>query len=537
MSYCQPYEAINSVSLTMLKSLWRFKSLWRAVLWLSLFLLSLGSVVGKVDSAQQSTFQSADAPRSAAPVFVHLFEWQWEDVAQECENFLAPNGYSAVQISPAMEHVVLPEQDYPWWQRYQPVSYKLVSRSGDRTQFAAMTQRCHAAGIKLYADAVINHMAALNQGVGSAGSSFTKYNYPGLYQPPDFHTCKKNIADYHNRQEVVDCELVGLADLKTESAQVQQQIANYLIDLVHLGIDGFRIDAAKHIDSKDIAAILQRVNAAVEPDPYVYQEVIDPGNEAIHKSEYYFNGNVIEFEYGRVIGEKFLGINGQTLSQLQTLGESWGLMPSEKAIVFIDNHDKQRGHGGGGTYLTYKDGKLYDLASLFMLAFPYGTPQVMSSYAFTDPSQGPPAAAEGQTHRVYPNGQGLSQQDSSRQNQCSEGWVCEHHHPAIAAMVSFHNQVPADAPLTDWWSSGNQIAFGRGSSGFVVINREAQPLTRTFQTSLSAGAYCNIATGPLTDDRQGCTGETVWVDSQGQAEITVGELAAIAIHPGAKVRA
>ena len=514
------------------------KSLLRAGLLLSLFLLSLGLVVSKVDKAQQVAFRPASALQADAPVFVHLFEWQWEDVAQECENFLAPNGYGAVQISPAMEHAVLPQEGYPWWQRYQPVSYKLVSRSGDRAQFAAMIQRCHAAGIKLYADAVINHMTGVSRGVGSGGSSFTKYDYPGLYHPPDFHTCKKNIANYKDRLEVLDCELVGLADLKTESAQVQQQIASYLIDLLHLGIDGFRIDAAKHIDSKDISAILRRVNAAIDPDPYIYQEVIDPGNEAIHKSEYYPDGNVIEFEYGKVIGEKFLGSNGQTLAQLQTLGESWGLMPSQKAIVFIDNHDKQRGHGGGGSYLTYKNGKLYDLANLFMLAFPYGTPQVMSSYAFTKPDQGPPANAAGQTNRVYVNGQAADNSrkaDPTSQNQCDEGWVCEHHHPAIAAMVGFHNQVPADAPLTDWWGEGNQIAFGRGSHGFVVINREARPLIRTFQTSLPAGSYCDITTGRLTADRQGCTGETIRVDKQGQAQVTVGELAAIAIHPGARV--
>ncbi len=503
------------------------KSFRRAILWLSLFVLSLGIAVGKGDSAEQSAFQPARS-QSNPPVFVHLFEWQWQDVAQECESFLAPNGYGAVQISPAMEHLVLPEQSYPWWQRYQPVSYKLVSRSGDRSQLATMIQRCHAVGVKVYADAVINHMTAMSRGVGSAGTSFTKYNYPRLYQLSDFHTCKKNIANYKDRQEVLDCELVGLADLKTESARVQQRIATYLVDLVHLGIDGFRIDAAKHIDSKDIAAILQRVNAAVDPDPYIYQEVIDPGDEAIHKSEYYPDGNVIEFEYGRVVGEKFLGIRGQTLADLQTLGESWGLMPSEKAIIFIDNHDKQRGHGGGGTYLTYKDGKLYDLANVFMLAFPYGTPQVMSSYDFLDPSQGPPADADGQTDRVYANA-------SLQQNQCGEGWVCEHHHRSIATMVGFHNQIPADAPLTDWWANGNQIAFGRGSHGFVVINREARPLSRTFQTSLPAGTYCDITTGGLTADRQSCTGGTVQVDRQGQAQVTVGELAAIAIHPGASV--
>jgi hypothetical protein len=35
------------------------------------------------------------ANRSA---IVHLFEWKFEDIANECENFLAPKGYAGVQV-------------------------------------------------------------------------------------------------------------------------------------------------------------------------------------------------------------------------------------------------------------------------------------------------------------------------------------------------------------------------------------------------------------------------------------------------------
>src|SRR5688572_32563824 len=41
-------------------------------------------------------------------VFVHLFEWKWADVARECESFLGPKGYAAVQVSPPQEHIVAP---------------------------------------------------------------------------------------------------------------------------------------------------------------------------------------------------------------------------------------------------------------------------------------------------------------------------------------------------------------------------------------------------------------------------------------------
>lgn len=29
---------------------------------------------------------------------VHLFEWKWKDIAQECEDFLGKHGYGGVQV-------------------------------------------------------------------------------------------------------------------------------------------------------------------------------------------------------------------------------------------------------------------------------------------------------------------------------------------------------------------------------------------------------------------------------------------------------
>src|ERR1700674_2254798 len=120
---------------------------------------------------------------AAGGVFVHLFEWKWTDVAKECENFLGPNGFAAVQVAPPNEHDVIVNTmsgvSCPWWQRYQPVSYLLKSRSGSDTEFKDMVQRCHAAGVDIYADAVINHMAA-GSGIGSAGDTFTARGFPAV---------------------------------------------------------------------------------------------------------------------------------------------------------------------------------------------------------------------------------------------------------------------------------------------------------------------------------------------------------------------
>ena len=195
---------------------------------------------------------------TSSGVFVHLFEWRWPDIARECENFLGPHGFTAVQVSPPSEHAILAPNYYPWWQRYQTVSYALTSRSGNREEFADMVQRCRSAGVGIYVDAVLNHMTAQASGTGSAGTKYTKYEYPDLYQASDFHqpACQIATSDYaFSAEHVQSCELVGLADLDTSQEPVQQKLAAYLSELLALGVRGFRLDAAKHVAPDDLAPV------------------------------------------------------------------------------------------------------------------------------------------------------------------------------------------------------------------------------------------------------------------------------------------
>jgi hypothetical protein len=46
----------------------------------------------------------------------------------------------------------------PWWFVYQPVSYRLNSRHGDVNALRSMITTCRANGVRIYADAVVNHM-------------------------------------------------------------------------------------------------------------------------------------------------------------------------------------------------------------------------------------------------------------------------------------------------------------------------------------------------------------------------------------------
>ena len=78
-------------------------------------------------------------------------------------------------MSPPNEHLIITNPNRPWYERYQPVSYKLDSASGNRAEFIDMVDRCNAAGVKVYIDAVINHMTGSGAGSGT-GTGGSYYN-------------------------------------------------------------------------------------------------------------------------------------------------------------------------------------------------------------------------------------------------------------------------------------------------------------------------------------------------------------------------
>lgn len=127
--------------------------------------------------------------------------------------------------------------------------------------------------------------------------------------------------------------------------------------------------------------------------PYIYQEVIDYGGEAISRDEYTPLGVVTEFLVGRELSNCFRRHN--QLRWLNSWGPAWGLLDHNDALTFIDNHDNERGHGGGGGILTYREARPYKGAIAFLLAHPYGEPQIMSSFYFWDSEVGPPMDSQG----------------------------------------------------------------------------------------------------------------------------------------------
>lgn len=443
-------------------------------------------------------------PEPRSDVGVQLFQWTWDAIAAECPR-LGETGYGWVLTSPPQEHVLGSE----WWTQYQPVSYLVESRLGDREQFEAMVGACHDAGVQVIADAVVNHMTGRDSGTGWAGSTFEHYEYPGIWTFEDFHHCDtsdSDIENYRDADQVQSCELVNLADLATERENVRTRLSEYLADLRDLGVDGFRIDAAKHMPPEDVAAILE----PLPDDTVVIQEVIYGEGEPVKPEQYLDNGQVFDFRYAWGL---LATLGSGHLEDLLAPRESG--LPAEDSVLFVTNHDTER----NGQTLWYRNPDRFDLATVLMLAGDDGTPMVYSGYAFSDRDAGAEQDADGAVlDASCADGVGP-------QTEFSDGdWVCEHRWPAIEAMVGWRVAV-GDAAVTDTWSGDRAVAWSRDGVGFVAANGGPEA-TLTIPTSLPDGTYCDVLTGGSGED--GCLGTEVEV-SGGEVSVTLPATGAVAL--------
>lgn len=185
--------------------------------------------------------------RTGRSTMVHLMDWKFPDVARECENYLAPNGFAGVQVSPVNEHNVFDDQR-SWMERYGPISYNLTTRSGNEAAFADMVRRCNAVGIRIYVDVVFNHMTGHGT-VGSGGNTadFVNRYYPAVPYTNEHFNPRCDIQDWTNVYQIRNCELGGLQDLNQGHEHVRTKITAFLNHLIDLGVAGEAVEFKKKI--------------------------------------------------------------------------------------------------------------------------------------------------------------------------------------------------------------------------------------------------------------------------------------------------
>jgi len=324
-------------------------------------------------------------------VGVQLLEWRWEDVASECEMHLRSSGVDFVQVTPVTEHIL----GDSWAIRYQPVSYRLETRSGTRDEFVDMVARCRAVGIHVMVDVILNHMASpyvltpkSERGkycgqqeeshnsstlpcIGWNGTVFANRQFlhgrerVDLFQRKDFHhypgSDKVNCGIPPWNNNLHTCDLNGLPDLDTESVKVQKMQNYFLTELFEIGVTMLRLDAASFIYPQSIGHILQPI-----PWDYIVQEMYpDQLYSGDKTAEWaYTVGQVTDFSTGvwltqTLLDKGFDSDSGGHWEDRSGAFKDWfrlGNWPSndcgykecrppvraDKGLVFLDNHDVQR---------------------------------------------------------------------------------------------------------------------------------------------------------------------------------------------------
>lgn len=184
---------------------------------------------------------------------VILHAWNWSmDAIKELLPDIAAAGYSTVQTSPMQ-----PQKDYyangtwcdQWWKLYQPLGMTVATKNNAIGTKDNLIELCEAAdqyGIKIIVDVVSNHLAG--GGSESLNPDVEEYE-PEIYNRNLIHTGVGGVDD-NNVKQLVQGYLGDYPDLQTENEVVQQAVLDLLCEYVDCGVDGFRFDAAKHIETK-----------------------------------------------------------------------------------------------------------------------------------------------------------------------------------------------------------------------------------------------------------------------------------------------
>ncbi len=214
-------------------------------------------------------------------VILQAWNWSYKNIEAKLEQ-LASLGYTTIQVSPpntikaetaGVKVYYGPSGDTGWWMYYQPAGFQLNEQPnnalGVKSELKSLCDKAHSLGMKIIADAVINHLGT------NGDESDVMLSNPNTIEhvTPMAWTYAKDIMEanaFHNpffdmqykedpsrftKDESVYDMTRGatshLPDLDTSNPIVQNAILNYFKECIDTGIDGFRIDAAKHIENPD----------------------------------------------------------------------------------------------------------------------------------------------------------------------------------------------------------------------------------------------------------------------------------------------
>ena len=292
-------------------------------------------------------------------VMLHAFNWSYNSIKENLPA-IAAAGYTTVQTSPVQQ-----AKDYgtsndvagQWWKLYQPVSMSIAQKSwlGTKEDLKSLCAEADKYGIKIICDIVSNHMGNEVETDPNSLSEQVNTYQPDFYTNKStyFHSYTGNASD-SSIQSVVQGHVSACPDLNTGNSNVQNAVISLLKECIDCGVDGFRFDAAKHIETPNDGSYASdywpNITSAAESyykektggNLYIYGEILNTCGSGRSYSSYTEYINVTDNRTGDAVLAAVSKGNASTAAKASYKSG----VSASNAVLWAESHDTFEGESG-----------------------------------------------------------------------------------------------------------------------------------------------------------------------------------------------
>ena len=423
-----------------------------------------------VDVADTSVNTAADYGLSSniqGGNILHAFNWRMRDLVKYAPE-IAAAGYSTVQISPIQQtKATANDGSYAtdWWSFYQPTDMKIGNALGDANDLKAATTELHKYGIKVIADVVTNHVQNCETKTDANNIAAELKSYC-RHSPTGQMTATSDSSRDSMTQNDMGAQL---PDLNTGNKSYQNYVINNLLNpLIDNGVDGFRFDAAKHIETPDDSKgsdYWPTVTSAIKnkkSDAYIYGEVLaNAGKFNITSYTKYIN--VTDYAFGATVRSALSSKNASNLV-------NYGYSGSQKKnnVLWVESHD------------TFCDATSTSLTK---------KQQILGWAVVGSRAEAPALFFVRSKHEALDSPGFIKYDDLMGAPGAADTWK----DPTVVAVNKFKNAFVGQNETTT--ASGANLFVQRGTTGMVIVNLNGSSTTISQSCSMASGSYTDQVSG------------------------------------------
>lgn len=306
-------------------------------------------------TAYLSAAQGGPLQNAKDGAILQCWDWSYNAIKDSIPE-IAAAGYTSVQTSPVQRPKEYGKSctNREWWKVYQPTTLSFANDGeswfGTKAEFKAMCDEAEQYGVKVIVDVVLNHMANNTGKIGNSWDDISTQNDPAIRNNANnWHLNGSTHIDYGNEHRGDDNTSLthgfgGWPDLNTGSTDVQNAELALLKECVDLGADGFRFDAAKHIELPgesggsdfwpNITNGIKTYAQSKGKDVYLYGEILD--NCATDIGNYTKYIAVTDNRAGNRTRD---GIKNYNIGDAANSSLFWNGQNADNLVLWAESHD------------------------------------------------------------------------------------------------------------------------------------------------------------------------------------------------------